>query len=154
MEDNPAERKGNASHLRVPCKDCGWVYTFYTSKNIQHGFDVNRRLVYAARSIRQGRASIKRFCSHRNMPGPLQYKAYKDNNIALAKAAKSAATKSMRDASAELHKDGSQPITQCAESCDGTSQRLGDVSLNGCMTTLSIDTGKCLDVEILTKVCH
>lgn len=24
----------------------------------------------------------------------------------------------------------------------------------GCVTTLSIETGKCLDVEVLTKVCH
>ena len=26
--------------------------------------------------------------------------------------------------------------------------------MNGCVTTLSIDTGKCLDVEVLSKVCQ
>ena len=88
------------------------------------------------------------------MPAPLGYTAYRDNNIALAKAAKSVATKSMHDAAAELHKNSSEPITQCAVSCDGTWQRRGHASLNGCVTTLSIDSGKCLDVEILTKVCH
>ena len=30
----------------------------------------------------------------------------------------------------------------------------GYSSLNSCVTTLSIDTGKCLDVDILTKVYH
>ena len=38
-------------------------------------------------------------------------------------------------------------------SCDDTWQRRGHSSLHGCIT-LSIDTGKCLDVEVLTKVCH
>lgn len=152
LEDKPAERKGSASHLRVRCEQCGWVYTFYTSKKVQHGFDVNKRFVYAMRSIGQGHASIKRFCANMNMPAPLRYTAYRDIN--LAKAAKSVATKSMLDAAAELHKNSSELITQCAVSCDGTWQRRGHASLNGCVTTLSIDTGKCLDVAILTKVCH
>ena len=26
--------------------------------------------------------------------------------------------------------------------------------MNGCVTTLSIETDKCLDIEVLTKVCH
>ena len=55
-------------------------------------------------SIGQGHASIKRFCAHMNMPAPLRYTAYRDNNIVLAKAAKSVAAKSMLDAAAELHK--------------------------------------------------
>lgn len=45
-------------------------------------------------------------------------------------------------------------ISQCGISCDGTWQRRGYSSLNGCVTALSIDTGKCLDVEVLSKVCH
>lgn len=53
LEDKPTERKGNASHLRVRCEKCGWVYTFYTLKKIHHGFDVNRRLVYDMRSVGQ-----------------------------------------------------------------------------------------------------
>ena len=61
LEDEPCEQKGSASHLRVRCKDCGWVYTFYTLKKVQHSFDINRRFVYAMRSIGQGHASMKRF---------------------------------------------------------------------------------------------
>ena len=32
--------------------------------------------------------------------------------------------------------------------------RRGHSSINGCVTALSMDTGKCLDVEVLRKVCH
>jgi hypothetical protein len=28
------------------------------------------------------------------------------------------------------------------------------INLNGCVTTFSMETGKCLVVEILCKVCH
>jgi hypothetical protein len=32
LEDDPRERKGCASHLRLRCDKCGWVYTtFFTS---------------------------------------------------------------------------------------------------------------------------
>ena len=95
LEDEPRERKGSASHLRVRCKDCGWVYTFYTSKKVQHSFDINKKFVYAMRSIGQGHASMKRFCSYMNMPPPLHYKAYNANNAALSKAAKSVAMKTI-----------------------------------------------------------
>ena len=26
--------------------------------------------------------------------------------------------------------------------------------MNGCVTTLSMENGKCLDVDVLSKVCH
>ena len=74
-----------------------------------------------------------------NMPAPLGYTAYRDNNIVLAKAAKSVAAKSMLDAAAELHKNSSEPITQCAVLCDGTWQQCGHASLNGCVTTLLVE---------------
>jgi hypothetical protein len=39
-------------------------------------------------------------------------------------------------------------------SSDGTWQRRGYSSMNGCVTTISMDTGRCIDVEVLSKVCH
>ena len=41
----------------------------------------------------------------------------------------------------------------CGISCDGTWQRRGHSSLNGCVTVKSIDTWKVLDVEALTTLC-
>ena len=58
----------------------------------------------------------------------------------------------MKDAANELAKDQSEEINQCAVSCDGTWQRQRH-SLNGCVTTLSMENGKSL-VDVLSKVCH
>jgi len=71
-------------------------------------------------------------------------------------AAKKVAVESMEAAAREIHhlKGGNTHIANCGVSCDGTWQRRGHSSMNGCVTTLSMDTGKCLDVEILSKVCH
>ena len=56
----------------------------------------------------------------------------------------------MKDAANELDQ-----INQCALSCDGTWQRRGLSSLNGCVTTQSMENGKCPDVDsVLSKVCH
>ena len=154
LEDNPRERYGCASHLRVRCDHCGWVYTFYTSKEVNHFFDINRRFVYAMRAVGQGEASARRFCAHMNLPLPLSPKSYSDCNNALSDAAKSVALSTMKDAAMELHNGSSDEVmTACKVSCDGTWRR-GYSSLNGCVTTISVDTGKCLDVEVLSKVCH
>ena len=44
-------------------------------------------------------------------------------------------------------------VCDIAASFDGTWQRRGYSSLNGVVTTISIDTGKCLAYECLTKTC-
>ena len=51
----------------------------------------------------------------------------------------------------ELHKDSNDEVVPCRVSCDGTWQRRGYSSLNGCVTTISVDTRKCIDVEVLSK---
>ncbi|CAB4044755.1 Hypothetical predicted protein, partial [Paramuricea clavata] len=48
--------------------------------------------------------------------------------------------------------DGTNPVN-CGISCDGTWQRRGHSSSNGCVTVVSIDTGKVHDVETLTTFC-
>ena len=60
----------------------------------------------------------------------------------------------MNDAATEVKSENPDAVTKCGVSCDGTWQRRGYSSLHGCITTLSIDTGNCLDVEVLTKVCQ
>ena len=35
-----------------------------------------------------------------------------------------------------------------------TWQKRGHSSMYGYVTTLSMDAGKCLDIEVLSKVCH
>ena len=42
-------------------------------------------------------------------------------------------------------------LIQCGVSCDGTWHRRGHSSLNSCVTAISMDTGKCLDLKIMSK---
>ena len=154
FEDNEHGRKGCVSHLRAQCISCGWAYTFHTSKKQGYAFDANNRFVYAMRSFGKGHTAAKRFCALMNMPPSPQPTAYRACNIALAKAAKTVAVKTMKDAANGLRNNQLKEVNQCAVSCDGTWQRQGHSSMNGCVTTLSMKNGKCLDVEVLSKVCH
>ncbi len=157
LEEDNRRRQGCSSYLSIVCSSCDWKHCFYTSKKVNKGFEVNKRLVYGMRLIGQGRTSAKRFCGIMNMPSPPKPNAYSKNNKAILKAAKTVAEKSMMDASDEIHAlkgNNSAGISQCGVSCDGTWQRRGHSSMNGCVTTLSIDTGKCLDVAVLSKVCR
>lgn len=107
------------------------------------------------RSIGQG-ASSERFCGVMNMPPPPKPNAYQGHNKALMKAAKTVAEETMNSAASEIHhlSHEENEITKCGVSCDGRWQRRGHSSRNGCVTVISMETGKCLDVEVLSKVCQ
>ena len=58
----------------------------------------------------------------------------------------------MSDAAAEIrHAQNAEnnDIVNCPGSCDGTWQKRGFSSQNGCVAVISIDTGKGLDVEAM-----
>ena len=128
---------------------------FYTSKKISKFYEVNRRLVYGMRTNGQDEASAKRFCGIMNMPPPPKPNAYSKHNKALLKAAKVVANQTMINAEKEicLLKGDVNGFSNSGVSCDGTWQKRGHSSLNGCVAVLST-TGKCLDIEVLSKVCH
>jgi hypothetical protein len=108
--------RGCVSHLRFHCGKCSWVYTFFTSKKVKHFFDVNRRFVYAMKSIGQGDVPAKRFCSLMNIPPPSKPSAYSATNAALSKAAKTVALKTMANAGKELHHNHDDEVVQCGVS--------------------------------------
>ncbi|GFV20224.1 uncharacterized protein TNCV_1534141 [Trichonephila clavipes] len=43
-------------------------------------------------------------------------------------------------------------FVECGISVDGTWQRRGYSSMNGCVAALSVDTGKVVDIEILSPI--
>ena len=131
---------------------------FITSFKVpnQRCFEVNRRLVYGMRSIDCGLAAAKGFCRLMNMPQPPRQTPYALHNKALLKAAKAVAVETMTSAAEEIHSlkpDFQDGLVKCDASCDDTWQRRGFSSLNGCVTAISMDTGKILDVDPLSKVC-
>ena len=79
---------------------------------------------------------------------------YAAHNKALLKATKEVCHETMIDDAKEIHvlnNKSPDDVADCGISCDGTWQRRGFLSLNGCVATISMDTGRVLDVEVLTK---
>ena len=60
------------------------------------------------------------------------------------------AQESMKNAGEELK---SEDREECGVSVDGSWQKRGYVSLNGCVTAISIDSGKILGVEPMSRHC-
>lgn len=111
------------------------------------------------RSIGCGLSGMKKICSTMDMPQPISARAYSYHTKAILRATKDVAESTIKDAVEELHNLKSYEVDdngvlETAISCDGTWQRRGFSSLNGCVTAISMETGKILDVEPLSKVCH
>ncbi|GFW69269.1 hypothetical protein TNCV_486181 [Trichonephila clavipes] len=62
----------------------------------------------------------------------------------LLKATERVAQENINAALSEIK--GSNSFTKCGISIDGTWQRRGYSSLNGCVSAISVDTGKILDI--------
>ena len=154
--ENSSKRKGCASSLELRCKGCDWMEEFYTSAKINYFFEVNRRLVYSMRSVGCGAAAAERFCCLMNMPLIPRCSPYAAHNKALCKVAKEVCYESISDGAQEIHSlkcISQDEVADCGISFDGTWQRRGFSSLNGCVTAILMDTGKVVDVEVLTKFC-
>ena len=110
------------------------------------------------RLIGCGLSAMERFCSTMNMPPPVNPKAFEHHNKAILRAVKDVAEETMNDAAQEIHNKSSevdeQEVLKTSVSCDGTWQKRGFSSLPGCVTVISMETGKVLDIEPLSKVCN
>ena len=108
------------------------------------------------RSVGCGASSTERFCILMNMPPIPRCAQFSAHNKALLKAAKEVCFTTLSDAVNEIHElknKGEDEIADCGISCDRTWQRQGFSSLNGCVTAISMDTGKVVDIKVLSKFC-
>ena len=156
LNENPFHRSGCASCLRIFCENCGWKNEFFSSKKQTKSFEVNRRLVYTMRSLGKGHSGAKKFCTLMNMPPPSGAKPFQKSSNTIKKNIKAIAKKSMADAAAEIRNANNaeeNDMVNCPVSCDGTWQKRGFSSNNGCVAVISIDTGKVLDAEAMSKCC-
>lgn len=150
LVDDYSKRMGCASYLSLQCKSCTWTEVFYTSEKVGHYFQVNRRMVYAMRSVGCGLSAMQRFfCSTMNMPPPIGTKPYASHTKTILRPAKDVAESTSNDAAKEIHDLSNQEtdeegIVKAAISCDGTWQRRGFSSLHG----------RVLDVGPLSKFCN
>ena len=88
-----------------------------------------------------------------NMPPPPAARKYANNSSVITTCLQSIANESMRKATKELRtperlneSNGTEPMN-CGASYDGTWQKRGFSSRDGCVTAISINTGKRLDVQ-------
>ena len=153
LSDNLAKKNGCANFLLISCSSCGWSHDFYTSKQSKGAFDVNKRIVYGMRIIGNGFSGLKKFAAIMNMPSVHTKNNYSKVNKSLKSALCNAARKSMEKAAKDVKSMLPEGSVDCGVSVDGCWQRRGYQSLNGCVAAISIDTGKVLDVEPMSRNC-
>ncbi|GIY34102.1 GMC_oxred_C domain-containing protein [Caerostris extrusa] len=85
-----------------------------------------------------------------NLPA-LSKSGYKKHEDKLLKVVTDVAEYSMCNAAMEVAETFNRD--ECGVSVDGTWQRRGHTSLNGCVALISIDTRKVLDLEVMSSYC-
>ncbi|GFU67161.1 uncharacterized protein TNCV_3770931 [Trichonephila clavipes] len=136
----------------LKCFACPYRVEF-SSSNFHEGTQIatiNSRFLYAMRSIGKGAEAGRMFCGVMNLPQPpTRFSPYGKR---ILNAAKLVYEDSIQNAAKEAicENEGNKNI---AVAVDGTWQKRGYTSLNGAVTVTSIDTGKVIDVDILSKYC-
>ena len=162
VQDNN-KRKGLGEYMFIKCNNCGSSQDFLSSTKMPYkggGYEVNRRAALASSSWR----SLKRFCSHLNLPPPLLRKPYNRHLKGIEEAAVHEAEEKMKDAAARLIEitrteeslklGCGKEVAQVAVTVDGIWQKRGHTSKSGVVFILSVRTGEVLDYEVLSQVCH
>lgn len=107
------------------------------------------------RQIGKGFSAAYKLCATLNMPA-LSKAPYVAHENRLLRVFAEVADKCMGNAASEIAQKienvPDKPI-ECGVSVDGTWQRRGYTSMNGCVTAISIHTGKVVDVEVLSSYC-
>ncbi|GFV62055.1 uncharacterized protein TNCV_4108581 [Trichonephila clavipes] len=146
-------RYGLCSHFTLKCKCCDFSFAFASSKKVVNAPVINTRLVYGMRQIGKGFSGAFKLCSTLNFPR-LTKTAYKNQEAKLLKVVQEVAEESMIKAATEIvekKQNISSDIVKCGISVDGTWQRRGYTSMNGCVAAISVDTGKVLDIEVICR---
>ena len=108
------------------------------------------------RSIVQGHSSLKKFTALMNMPSPMTPKNYDRSVKTITDAVVNVSEEIMSEAAQEMKtlkgKKGHE-IVDASISCDGTWQRRGFASLSSSFTSISLDTGKIIDTEVMSRYC-
>lgn len=149
------KRQGLVTSLELVCNNCLENKSKMTSHVIKRDscriYETNLRFVYAMRCIGIGLAGSQTFCALMNLPPPPSkfVTHYKLLKVVLEVVAKD----SMKEAAIEAVKE-SNDNNEIAAAFDGTWQKRGYTSLNCVVTVTSFDTGKVLDVEVLSKYCQ
>lgn len=128
----------------------------YTSRKCGKAFEINRRVVLGMATIGKGLQALESLCTDLNMPPPMTADVYKSTLDKVTEAVVEESEASMQSAAALEHDLGGaavDTIMNCKAMFDGTWRKRGHSSLQGGVTGISVESGKCLDYEPLNKIC-
>lgn len=150
VTETESSRKGLAVRISANCKVCGYGSSAMSSIISDAGYDVNVRLVYGMRCIGKGKCAARTLCAMMNLPSPpAKFERYSAH---ISKALSTVCLNSMKKSTDEtvLANGNSQDISVAI---DGSWQKRGHTSLNGVVTATSLENGKVVDFECLSKYC-
>ena len=149
------KKHGYAHYISLQCVACDWKYCFNTSKKQGQSYEVNVRAVLAFREIGKGHSAMTTFSKVLNMPAPPRRANFtKIQNKKLLPAVKQCANDSMVNNAMHVREIIENDAGECGISIDGTWEKRGYSSHNGVVTAISLDTKKCLDVEVMSDKCQ
>lgn len=149
---------GLSSLFEVTCpRKCGVLKKFRNcelvkgSQSQTNESEANRRLTYASQILGIKHSGMQKLCAMMDLPAAVSQKTY-DKTIKIIHANITAQSEQsmLKAADEEALSEGSRDLTA---SGDGTWQRRGFSSKNGAVSLIGANTGKALDVEVMTTVC-
>ena len=154
---NLDKKLGFCNTLETECSSCSFKKDIDSSGSVDDELsgrpmkEINIRMVSFIRSIGRGHSALDNFCLFVNSPPPMTKKNYRKVFKRIGSASKTVALDSMRKAATQFSEFSDS--TDCAVSLDGSWQRLGHASHHGVMSCILVETGKCIDVEVLSNIC-
>ena len=137
---------------------CEYKNDFFTSEKVDRSFEIYQRIVYSVRFIGQGYTSIEKFNALMNIPPLMTTNNYEKLANKIVSFTKDIAEETMRDAAIEIHSNTSKTNTSAtvvdpSVLCDGVWDIRSFLSNNGVFAVISLDNGKVLEAEPLSKFC-
>ncbi|GBM19685.1 hypothetical protein AVEN_199854-1 [Araneus ventricosus] len=143
-----------SSLMSIDCNSCKIQVSTRNSKllGLKKSIpEINRRITYAMRSVGQGLEGMKTFCGIMDLNPPVSQNSYEQICRRVNAASKNVAIESMKKAADE--EVAAVDNTDITVSGDGTWKTRGHTSQIGVCTIIGADTGKVMDVEVLSKAC-
>ncbi|GBN16719.1 hypothetical protein AVEN_49361-1 [Araneus ventricosus] len=152
---NEDSRFGLSSNVCIKCKNCNFMKGFSSTVKVNNRNQLNTLVVYAIRIIGKGYNGGRKLFCLLDLPF-LSKNTFRRQEMKLKQAASEAATESMKTSANNimLLKGAQKDTTSCSASMDGTWQKRGYSSFNGCVSCISVDNGKVLDIEIMSNFCR
>lgn len=143
------DQRGLGAKMMFVCEKCDFKHSFFNSdrqsveisSKTETLYDINIRVPYGLRAIGKGQAAGKMLFGILNLPQHAKLVAEESMSEAIEEAVEESS----------LDCVGENRVISAA--FDGTWQKRGYQSLNGVVTATCIETGKVIDVSILTKHC-